>query len=75
MRLYPPGNRNNHRNRFHVRAVPKVDCGMEVAVNLIIVMRNDGQSKHDADSSRFFMDLEMACSLRTENRIDGNPKA
>jgi hypothetical protein len=47
---------------------------MEVAVNLIIVQRNDGQSKHDADSSRFFMDLEMACCLRTENRIDGNPK-
>jgi hypothetical protein len=54
--------------------VPKVDFEMEAAVNLIIVQRNDGQSKHDADSSRFFMGLEMACRLRTEKRIDGNPK-
>ena len=73
-RVPPQGTRKNHGNTVHERAVPKVDFEMEAAVNLIIVQRNDGQSKHDADSSRFFMGLEMACRLRTENRIDGNSK-
>ena len=32
----PQGTRKNHGNTVHGRAVPKVDFGMEAAVNLIL---------------------------------------